>query len=219
MTASTEDLTPDREYSALLEVIAWIDQHTTKDSLPTDERSLIAQGCLDAAIEYQAAVAVLHYARLHGSMLALLRVLTESLVRGLWLQHCANDAELTRFKSGAIDKPFGKLIEEIEERLGNTSRTLSNLKASAWTAMNDFTHTGFIQVTRRHAPGAVGANYPAKEIAEALSAAAVLGLIAAGALIGMTGNADLADAAIDRMKQYANRRAEISVASTGPERR
>jgi hypothetical protein len=196
-------MTPNEEYSALRDVIAWINEHAVNIELPIDERSLIAQGCFDVAIEHQAAISFLHSVHLHGSMLALMRVLAESLVRGLWLMQCATEIELARFKNRGIDKEFGTLIEEIEVRTSN--RALSNLKSTAWKAMNDFTHTGFNQVARRHGPGSVGANYPEEEIAEALSVAGALGLIAAGGLIAMTGKAELADAAIDRMEQYATR--------------
>ncbi|WP_408733226.1 DUF6988 family protein, partial [Burkholderia cepacia] len=54
-------------------------------TLPADERSQLAIGCLDVTLEHQAAIALLHSSELYGSMMALLRVLSESLVRGLWL--------------------------------------------------------------------------------------------------------------------------------------
>ena len=82
------------EHHALVELIAWIDANTSVVTLPADERSLLAVGCLDVAIEHQAAIALLGGASLHGSAFALLRVLAESLVRGLWLLHCASEAEL-----------------------------------------------------------------------------------------------------------------------------
>ena len=72
------------EHAKLLELMAWIDQRTSGVTLPADERSMLAGGCLDVAIEHQVAIALLHTSELHGSELALLRVLAESLVRGLW---------------------------------------------------------------------------------------------------------------------------------------
>ncbi|MDO8356214.1 MAG: hypothetical protein Q7U76_07480, partial [Nitrospirota bacterium] len=68
------------EHTALLELIAWIDQHTSGVTLPADERSMLAIGCFDVALEHQAAIALLHSSSLYGSSFALLRVLTESLV-------------------------------------------------------------------------------------------------------------------------------------------
>jgi len=40
-------LTHDGELAALLKVFAWTDTHLANINLPTDERSLIGQGCLE----------------------------------------------------------------------------------------------------------------------------------------------------------------------------
>jgi hypothetical protein len=203
---SNPPLTPAQEQTALQEVVTWINANTTNIPLPTDERSLIAQGCLDVAIEHQAAILLLHKAELLGSMFALLRILAESLVRGIWLMNCATEAELKRFKQRGIEKEFGALIAEIEAQPGHTNQALSTMKITGWKALNDFTHTGYSQVLRRHGTGFVGGNYPEEEVAKVLSVAGALGLVAAGALIQMIGKPELGVAAIERMEQYANRK-------------
>ena len=86
------------EHTKLLEVVAWIDRRTTNLPLPADERSLISVGCFDVAIEHQAAIALLHSSELYGSEMALLRVLAESLVRGMWLLQCATDSDLQKIQ-------------------------------------------------------------------------------------------------------------------------
>jgi hypothetical protein len=192
-----------REHTALVDLISWIDEHTSGVTLPADERSMLAAGCFDVAIEHQAAIAVLNSSALYGSMLALLRVLSESLVRGLWLLHCATDTELHKFKQGRVDKSFDDLVTDFEAKIGTPSGVLSGFKATAWKAMNGFTHTGFIQVTRRHSLGRVGANYSKDDIAKALGVAGALGLIAAGQVIGMSDRADLIPKFTERMSSYA----------------
>jgi len=197
-------MSAENEYAALVKLIAWIDKHAAGLDLPSDERSLIAAGCFDVALEHQASIALLYYAQLPGSLLALLRILTESLTRGLWLLHCASDSELEKFKKGEIEKTFGELTVEFETKIGIEEGPLSGFKRSAWKAMNDFTHTGFIQVARRHSLGKVGANYDDDEIAKALGVAGALGLIAAGQMIGMSNRPDLGELFIMRMQDYAN---------------
>lgn len=191
------------EYAALIDLVKWIDDQTAHLTFPTNERSMLAQGCLDVALEHQAAIAILHAAELPGSMLALLRVLSESLVRGLWLHECATDAELERFKKGRLDKSFDALVQEYESKIGTPAGVLSGFKLSAWKQMNDFTHTGFLQVTRRHAPGRLGPNYPEPDLSKALGVAGALGLIAAGQLIAMAGRSDLLPAFMEKMSNYA----------------
>jgi len=191
------------EYAALNELVKWINDQTAGLTLPTDERSMLAQGCLDVALEHQAAIAILHAAELPGSMLALLRVLSESLVRGLWIHECATDAELEKFKKGRLDKSFDALVQEYESKIDTPAGVLSGFKLSAWKQMNDFTHTGFLQVTRRHAPGRLGPNYPESDLSKALGVAGALGLIAAGQLIAMADRSDLLPAFMEKMSNYA----------------
>jgi len=59
------------DYEELVEIIRWIDQHATGVELPNDERSLLASGCFDIALEHQAAIAILYSSELYGSMMAL----------------------------------------------------------------------------------------------------------------------------------------------------
>lgn len=191
------------EHERLVQLVRWIDENTAGLAFPTDDRTMLALGCFDVAIEHQAAIALLTSASIYGSAFALLRVLTESLVRGLWLNACATDAELAKFKRGKLDKSFATLIEEYELKIGTPSGVLSNFKTTAWDALNGFTHTGFHQVSRRHAPGRVEGSYPDQEIAKALGVAGALGLIAAGQLLVMSGQEHLLDGYNDKMSEYA----------------
>ena len=63
------------EHAALIELIVWIDEHTSGLTLPADERHMLAAGCFDVALEHQGGIAVLYNSELLGSMLAMLRVL------------------------------------------------------------------------------------------------------------------------------------------------
>ena len=191
------------DHEELVQVIAWIDQYTSGLSFPTDDRTMLALGCFDVAIEHQAAIALLAGASFHGSAFALLRVLAESLIRGLWLLSCATEGELEKFKRGKLDKTFATLINEFETKIGTPAGVLTNFKETAWDALNGFTHTGFHQVSRRHSPGRVEGNYPEQEVTKALGVAGALGLIAAGQLIGMSGQKQLIPLFYERMKKYA----------------
>ena len=181
----------------------WIDDHTAGLVLPADERSQLAIGCFDVALEHQAGITLLHSSKLYGSMLAMLRVLSEALVRGLWLYECASDTALMKFKKGRLDRSVDTLIKEYEDKIGTPGGVLSGFKVSAWTQMNDFTHTGFLQVSRRHKPGRVEASYPDQDLTNALGAAGALGLIAAGQLIAIAGRHDLVPKFMEKMSEYA----------------
>lgn len=192
------------EHAKLLDLMMWIDQNTSGVTLPADERSLLVIGCFDVTLEHQAAIALLHSSELYGSALALLRVLTESLVRGIWLLECATDAQLKKFKNGKLDKKFVDFVTEVEASIGTPNGVLSSFKASTWTALNGFTHTGFHQISRRHTPGKVEANYSEDELAKTLGVVGALGLIAAGLIIHMSGRQELLTSFYERMSVYAS---------------
>jgi hypothetical protein len=192
-----------RQYEALKELIQWIDERTSGLSLPADERTQLAVGCFDVALEHQAAIVLLHNSELYGSVLSLLRVLSESVVRGLWLHECAAGEELVKFKTGKLDKKFYHLVNEYEQKIGTPNGVLSGFKISAWAQLNDFTHTGFLQVSRRHKPGRVEPNYPEQDLSNALGAAGAFGLIAAGQLIAIAKREDLLPAFVEKMSEYA----------------
>ena len=191
------------EHAKLVKLIAWIDQHTSGITLPADERSLIAVGCFDVAIEHQAALALLHSSELYGSAFSLLRVLTESLVRGLWILECATDSQIQKFKKGKLDKSFSELITEVENKIGTPGGPLSGFKTVAWSALNGFTHTGFHQVARRHSPGKIEGNYSERDLKNALGVTGALGLIAGGLVICMAGRDELLPAYHEQMTAYA----------------
>jgi hypothetical protein len=194
---------PSSEHERLVQLVDWIDENTAGLAFPADDRTMLSIGCFDVAIEHQAAITLLTSAAIYGSAFALLRVLTESVVRGLWLHACATDAELAKFKRGKLDKPFATLIEEYELKIGTPSGVLSNFKATAWDAFNGFTHTGFHQVSRRHSPGRIEGSYPDQEIVKALGVAGALGLIAAGQLLAMSGTEHWLDGYNNKMTEYA----------------
>lgn len=191
------------DHAALLELVHWIDVHTAGLRLPADERSQLAIGCFDVALEHQASVTVLHSTELYGSMLALVRVLSEAVVRGLWLHACATKIELSKFKRGKLDKKFSALIHDYESKIGTPGGVLSGFKLSAWTQLNDFTHTGFLQISRRHKPGRLEASYPDQDLKNGLGVAGALGLIAAGQLIALAGRDDLVTLYFEKMSAYA----------------
>lgn len=193
------------EYKALVEVVEWIDEYFISGRLAADQRSLFAQGCFEIAIDNQAAIAVLYASQLHGSIFTLLSGLTLALMRGLWLIHCADDTDISRYKSHQIDKSFSELIGEVESSMGRAPNALLGLKAHAWRAMNSVARAAIDPNIWRCSKHALDTQHSEGEIAQALILSAVLGLVAAGQLAGLSGRDDLVELAIQRMQDFANR--------------
>jgi hypothetical protein len=181
------------------EVINWLDRKIDGLAIPADFRHRAAAGCLDIAMEHQKAIVLLTAKRLYGPAFSLMRLITESYVRGIWIHKCANEKELEKFSKGRVPD-FYKLLEDVEKLESHQDGTLSRMKESAWNAMNDFTHTGFQHAVRRQTETSIEANYSDGEIREAVNFANALGHLAAIAICDLANNAELASIILDKIK-------------------
>ena len=158
-------------------LIQWADSKIDGLEVSSDDRYRIVASCFDIAIEHQKAIILLTANKLYGSAFALVRLLFEAYIRGLWLNYCASDKEINKFKKGKFDKEFGQLIRAIEKIDGYNVGILSKAKQAGWKVMNSFTHSGFNQVVRRNTNSTIEPNYPAEEIEEAINFTNAIGLL------------------------------------------
>ena len=157
-------------------LIQWADSKIDGLEVSSDDRPRIVASCLDVALEHQKAVILLIANKLYASA-ALIRLLFEAYVRGLWFNYCANDKEIEKFKKDKMNKEVGKLIEDIEKIDGYNIGTLSSAKKAGWKAMNSFTHSGFNQIVRRNTESTIEPNYEIEEIEEAINFTNAIGLL------------------------------------------
>lgn len=158
-------------------LIQWADSKINGLEVSSDDRSRIAASCLDIATEHQEAIILLIANQLYGSAFALIRLLFEAYIHGLWLKYCASDKEINKFKKGKLDKELGQLIKDIEKIDGYNVGILSKAKEAGWKVMNSFTHSGFNQVVRRNTNSTIEPNYPVEEIEEAINFTNAIGLL------------------------------------------
>jgi hypothetical protein len=158
-------------------LIQWADSKIDGLEVSSDDRPRIVASCLNIALEHQKAIILLIANKLYGSAFALIRLLFEAYVRGVWLNYCASDKEIDKFKKGKLDKKFGELIKDIEKCDGYNGGTLSSAKKAGWEVMNSFTHSGFSQIIRRNTDSTIEPNYEIQEIEEAINFTNAIGLL------------------------------------------
>ena len=180
------------------QLIQWLDSKVDGLEIPSNDRMRLAAGCLDMALEHHKSIILLTANSLHGSAAALVRLLFEAYVRGVWLLYCASEQEIEQFKEDKLVKMFGQLIAELETHEAFNVGTLSHVKHTSWKAMNSFTHTGLYQVVRRNTLEKIRANYTDKELIDALETANSCGILTAFAIEGMAGNEEFALAVFER---------------------
>ena len=182
-------------------LIQWIDSKIDGLTFVSDDRSRIVAGCFDIALEHQKAIIILLARQMYGSAFSLLRLLFEAYVRGLWLQHCANENEIEKLKNGRIDKTFGNLIKDIEKNEGYQGGVLSKAKKAGWNKTNCFTHSGFSQVVRRNTESSIEPNYDSEEIKEAMDFTNAIGLLTSLELSFLTKNEALSLEILEKTKE------------------
>ena len=180
------------------EFVQWLDHHIDGIKIGSDTRTRLVAGCLDTALEHHKAILLLVSRSLYGSAFALVRLLFEAYIRGIWLHRCALESDLELFKTEKLEKRFGTFLEEIERIDGFEEGALSNAKFKSWSAMNSYTHTGFMQIVRRNTASAIEPNYAEDEIIEALNFANAIGLLSALEISHLAKSTEFANSILEK---------------------
>jgi hypothetical protein len=160
----------------------------------TSNRSVVSVSLLHLSIEHQKAIGVLvGCGNVNGSAFALLRPQFEAYVRGLWYNRCASDKQIQKFLSGGEPPRINKLIEAVEETDGFKHGALMRQKKSLWTALNDYTHGGSVQVKARTTGSEITGNYSLEHLAWLLNKSSDLSLLAGIEIVGIANNNELAN--------------------------
>lgn len=114
----------------------------------------------------------------YTSSAALLRSLTESYIRGLWLWKCADDVINNKIVSGQESfKKIGVLFDEISKN-STVDRDFipmdDNVK-NYIKIMNDLTHTGILHINKWNRSDVVESNFQQTEIEELLQSTEAIG--------------------------------------------
>ena len=174
-------------------MVVWITEQGHHLPLPANRRARMALGCLDLAIEHQAAISLLAGKRLWGPAYALLKDLLDSFVLGVWLARCASEPDLDAFQlAGLRERSFDDVVGDVERVLGHSRGVLSKLCQSSWAMFGDFT-----------AGAGAAQTYPPAETEQALRVATALGLLAATERAGLAGYREVAMACKQRTEQFA----------------
>ena len=104
----------------------------------------------------------------YSSSTALLRSVFEAYLRGLWLKHCASDADFQKFMNGK-PKENRIMIAAIEALPEFGEGAFSSIKTYAWGPMCDFAHTGALHLQRWQSQNGIEQNFDSEEIEKFLN--------------------------------------------------
>ena len=144
---------------------------------PDDYRTVVVIGFIAQLVEHHQAVLVLIAHDMIGSAFALARPIMEGMYRGLWINVCATEAEITRFTDkDEIRLSMAEMARAIDESYRGEG-FFQNLKVRSWDALNSYTHTGMLQLGRRFTEHEVRSSYTDGQIVEMTTASTTCVLI------------------------------------------
>jgi hypothetical protein len=185
--------------SRAFELHDWITSRLDGLEISTERRVLLAVSCYDIVIEHHFGIATLLQSRISGSAFALVRPLFETFVRGIWLRHCATEKQIASYVSDKLDLKFWQLLQAVESVDGFQEGVLSDLKKSAWRAMNSYTHGGIQQAGRRISGDYIEPHFSSDENDEVIKMSGSFALFAFQQVAIEANRMDLANEALDRI--------------------
>jgi hypothetical protein len=170
MTPSTE-----AELKASEATIEDLKRILSQNKYTDEEWSTTTIGFIAQGIEDHAAFVLLIRSDLIGAAFALVRVIVEILVRGVWITTCACDAQITKFRDhDKLDLSFGQMSDAIDASQG--LEFFHEFKTQTWNMLNSYTHTGILQLGRRWTGEQLKPSYTEDEITE-MTDASTLSLV------------------------------------------
>lgn len=164
-----------------------------------NERNRAAAASFGIARDHHGAIVFLLKHAFYSSSFALVRCLFEAYLRGLWLKHCATDAQVKAHFGGA--NPPQTMIAEIEATPAFTAGVLSRIKKESWSTICEYTHTGGRHLQRWQTANTIEPNFETAEIDECLNFADLFAALAALELVQLDKSKNSGEAVLALMKQ------------------
>lgn len=187
------------------DLAAWIECEMRDFEVPASLRNRCSGACLVISQEHhQAIIFLLSQLRpIHASAFGLVRSVYESLVRGLWLNHCATDEQIQAFSTGTVPPKMPTLLEALKKTPEYASGQLTAIYKNSWNDMCSYAHTGSHQVQRWNTSGAIEPNYLDDEVIEIMGATGALALLSLNGVATISSNIELAIRVLEKSTKWA----------------
>lgn len=194
--------------------VAWQKKNSTDLEFPKeDDRRKLCAGCYSIAMEFQVSILLLLKTNQFALCFASQRLLFEAHVRGLWLQYCADESQLSAFINGHGPKRLEPMTTAICAALGGDLLGLENLRSKIEGTLHDFTHTGIQHVSRRYSDDALGPHYSFHDKCLIVRMTYQIGMQATMEIFSICGRLDLRDQANEKLNEYSKYYSELRLAN------
>lgn len=156
------------------------------------DRARYSAALLDQAHEHHKALLLLLEQGMTGSAFAMVRVLFETTIRGLWLFRCASDADVRHFATDPKDLRIGPMIKAVEALYGKDGGILHKVMKRLLPGLNSYAHSGYLQVVRRITSEHITPSYADEEQLAAVAFADFCFFLAAVEILNLANRPELA---------------------------
>lgn len=167
-------------------------------------RTTLLIGFTDQIFEHHQSILYLIEKGLPGSAFALVRSLIEAFFKVQWAVACADDAAVESISTNRRFEFPGTedMVKQIDEKL-QTNGFFLDFKKNAWDAMNSYTHTGLLQLSRRFSGTHVEPRYDETECIEVVHVVTTAVILLGRFFTVMTNRRAEAEQAETLMGEYA----------------
>lgn len=183
----------------------------TTDHPPADDtpRARLSAIGANLAMDHWLAVTTLMESCSFASAMALMRLQYESLLRSVWCQHCATDAQIDLLSESLSEEsqqaakrlPTATgMLEALAKvpQVGNLCVRLDEFRQYSWAPLNSFIHAGLHPLVRQ------AAGYPVGLLLQSVRLSNGLGVLIAIQQAFLTGQRDLQKTILARCTAFAD---------------
>ena len=189
-----------------------------KHGYPDELRNVLVIGFIDQMIEHHESMLLLIRNGKAGSAFALARSIFESMVRGMWINLCATDAQIEKFeKKDELPLTMAEMTTAIDTTTSDPSdphQFFTNFKNNAWKHLCSYTHTGLLQLGRRFTGHNVEPAYRDAEIVEVTTSMTTCILLLVGRFLLTQKHRDESKAAEALIETYGELTKQAAQSST-----
>lgn len=161
----------------------------------TDIRLRLAAAYTSLALEHHEAITRLIRSDLHGSAMALVRVVFEILFQSHWMYGCAKPNQVEKIAKAHFDFPMMSTLVGEVDAIFETGGFFAEVKKRGWKAMNSYTHSGVLQLSSRFDGDSVTSNYAPEALEQAVNATTIAAAMMGRFLLKAANKNDSADRA------------------------
>ncbi len=189
------------------ELVEWLQENAYDSFLPNwpedPFRTRFAVTHFFIALQHHKSIVLLITHGCYGSAFALVRILAEAYVRGLWVSNHASPTDIENIvKEGKLKKKVGVMLNDIANNNENDKELLSVVKNQMWSEISNDVHTGTEQVLRHNTDKAIKPNFTDKDIIEKLHFVNTFGLFTGFQMNSASGVTNHAGQILEKMYEH-----------------